>query len=78
MTSRPDTTVKNLILGREVDFPSTRYVWTHVKTGGRYRVISPCVIEDGAVPAVAYQLTDGSGPVWIRPLAEFMDGRFSA
>lgn len=69
------STSKRTLLGREVTFPESR-VWTHVKTGGRYAVLFPCVIENGLVPAVAYSKVDGDGLVWIRPISEFLDGRF--
>lgn len=68
-------TVKRIILGEEHDFPDTGRIWTHVRTDGRYLVLGECVIEKDAVPAVAYRDASG-GAIWIRPLAEFMDGRF--
>lgn len=49
-------------------------LWTHSK-GGEYRILGFGVIEQGAIPAVIYQsIKDGS--VWIRPCANFFDGRF--
>ena len=53
--------------------------YRHLKTGGKYRVLS----ENARIEAegmdgeyqVAYQsLKDGQ--VWVRPKAEFFDGRF--
>lgn len=69
------TTNKRTLLGREIDFPNTG-PWTHVKSGGRYVVLWPCIIENGLVPAVAYGRFDVDGPMWIRPVSEFLDGRF--
>lgn len=50
--------------------------WYHLKTGGIYKVLSSdAKIEATLERAVVYQSeTDNS--VWIRPHAEFMDGRF--
>ncbi len=69
-------TVKRTCLGREIDFPDTGRVWTHVKTGGRYVVMLECIIEATQEPAVAYTSETPGNPVWIRPVAEFLDGRF--
>jgi hypothetical protein len=58
-----------------------RYI--HRKTGHLYYVLGPVVLEAGVIPAVAYGLDDpGTGrsvdpTVWVRPLAEFIDGRFT-
>jgi len=68
--------MKRTILGKEYDYPPEG-VLTHVKTGGKYVALCPAVIEADAVPAVAYTKLGGDGTVWIRPLAEFMDGRFT-
>ena len=46
--------------------------WVHHK-GGQYQVIAVGYIEADLTPAVIY--TDG-GLVWVRPAAEFLDGRF--
>lgn len=50
-------------------------VWVHKKTGGLYRVINHVRIEADNTPAVAYMAV-GGGPIWVRPLSEFNDGRF--
>lgn len=47
--------------------------WEHRK-GGRYTVVAVGVIEATLTPAVVYR--SGNGNVWVRPLAEFLDGRF--
>ena len=67
---------KRFINGKEVDFPSTDRLWRHIKTDGIYAVLCPAVIEAGAVPAVAYAIANGNGTVWVRPVTEFLDGRF--
>lgn len=67
---------KRTINGVEVDFPSISNLWRHIKTGGVYVVMCPAVIETDAVPAVAYAIANGDGTVWVRPVTEFLDGRF--
>ncbi len=65
--------------------PETGSLWRHRK-GGLYLVVHGCLIEATLTPAVAYQhvtyacdfpfhLESVSVP-WIRPLDEFLDGRF--
>lgn len=51
-------------------------IWQHVKTGGLYRIEDQrALIEADLTPAVAYRsLFDGQ--LWVRPAAEFFDGRF--
>ena len=64
------------MLGREVDFPDGG-IWLHVKSGTQYVVMHPVMIENGLVPAVAYAKLGGdNGLVWVRPVTEFLDGRF--
>ena len=72
MTSR---THKRTLLGREIDFPNEGQ-WTHIKTGGRYVVLFPVMVENGLTPAVAYSKVGGDGLIWVRPITEFLDGRF--
>lgn len=45
------------------------------RKGGLYRVIQRGRIEADLTPAVIYD--DREGNVWVRPAAEFDDGRFS-
>ncbi len=48
----------------------------HKKTGGIYRVLfGNATIEADMTVAVVYQSEIG-GRVWVRPVAEFKDGRF--
>lgn len=51
-------------------------IWKHVRTGGLYEVlVADARIEATLEPVVVYKsMTDGV--VWVRPVAEFMDGRF--
>lgn len=57
--------------------------WRH-RSGGEYVVVQGCVIEATLTPAVLYVSADA--PVrppgyysesWVRPLDEFLDGRFT-
>ena len=67
---------KRFINGKEVDFPSTDRLWRHIKTDGIYAVLCPAVIEVDLTPAVLYSKSGGDGTVWVRPVTEFLDGRF--
>lgn len=49
-------------------------LWKHKKTGGLYTIVRAAKIEADLTPAIVYE--DRSGNVWVRPEAEFMDGRF--
>jgi len=52
--------------------PGTR--WRH-RTGGEYEVIGTAIQESNCSPVVMYR---GLGSItWIRPLYEFLDGRFT-
>lgn len=47
----------------------------HVKGGADYKVIGHALMENNLAPVVVYEgLKDGKK--WVRPLAEFCDGRF--
>lgn len=70
MTAR---THKRVFFDREYDFPDAG-AWVHVKTNKAYIVLFPVMIEATVSPGVAYAGRDGL--IWIRPLAEFLDGRF--
>lgn len=55
--------------------------WTHVKTGHDYMVLTLAWREEDRTPVVVYQryeLKKGflDAEVWVRPLPEFLDGRF--
>jgi hypothetical protein len=64
--------------------PEVGSVWRHRK-GGVYRVVSNAVREDDLVPVVVYKEEYPQGEffdrkltlIWVRPLAEFTDGRFT-
>jgi hypothetical protein len=51
-------------------------LWRHTKTGWNYRIVCLGLNEADQVPVVCYQATHGVGPVWVRPMDEFLDGRF--
>jgi len=55
--------------------PREGSLWVHQKTGGAYRVIGEGWIEATETEAIIYQ-AQPDGRVWIRPKAEFYDGRF--
>lgn len=52
-------------------------IWKHVKTNTLYTVIDVVVIESDLTLAVSYSKLKVSPPFnWVRPLDEFLDGRF--
>ncbi len=55
------------------DHPVPGSMWVHRK-GGVYRVVCAAIIEATLTAAVVYE---GNGKTWVRPLAEFTDGRFT-
>ncbi len=55
------------------DGPIPGSMWVHRK-GGVYHIICTAIIEATLTAAVVYE---GNGKRWVRPLAEFMDGRFT-
>ena len=50
--------------------------WWRDRDGGIYFVTGVCITEATPEPAVTY-LDRGRPVVWCRPLAEFLDGRFT-
>jgi hypothetical protein len=58
--------------------PALQSTWRH-RSGGLYVVVAHCVLEADLTPAVGYVAADaGAGAaLWVRPLAEFTDGRFT-
>lgn len=61
----------------------TGSVYVHAKTGKFYEIICPARLEADESVAIVYRAcrigqepVEQYGPVWVRPLAEFMDGRF--
>ncbi|SON57599.1 hypothetical protein HDIA_4058 [Hartmannibacter diazotrophicus] len=56
--------------------PPVGTIWLHKKSGGIYAVVGSCRIEATREAGVLYHATDGTGPVWCRSVAEFLDGRF--
>jgi len=59
----------------EALLPTVGSHWLHRKSGGTYYVLAVGKIEADLIPAVVYQSTYDD-KVWVRPLANFMDGRF--
>lgn len=55
--------------------PIINSIWIH-RSGGRYRVMHTAIIEETLVAAVVYQCCTSS-IIWVRPLSEFLDGRFT-
>lgn len=49
--------------------------WRHRK-GGLYTVLHHGFIEADETPCIVYR-PDGADAVWVRPTAEFLDGRFT-
>ncbi len=56
--------------------PSPGTKWVHEVSGGEYVVTGCAIIEVTLDPGVVYTSTH-SGITWVRPLAEFLDGRFT-
>lgn len=51
--------------------------YRHKKTGGVYQLSMFATIEATMTPAVVYTARNSGGvQSWVRPLAEFCDGRF--
>lgn len=58
---------------------SSKEVWCHVASGGLYEILHSANIEkegEQGAKQVVYRSMQ-SGAVWIRPAAEFYDGRFA-
>lgn len=49
--------------------------WFHLKSGGVYTVQDEATLEATMTPVVVYQ-SDEDHKLWVRPTAEFLDGRF--
>lgn len=59
--------------------PMIGWHYRHKKTGGVYKVIMFATIEATMQSAVIYEpVGHDLGRRWVRPLSEFMDGRFEA
>ena len=50
-------------------------IWIHLKTGKFYVVVCKAQLEKDQTPMIVYRSLS-TGRIWIRPEAEFMDGRF--
>ena len=62
-----------LIAGYRADFPVDT-MWLHDKSGGLYWVQAHALNETDLTPCIVYRSKD-TGTLWIRPAAEFADGR---
>ena len=52
-------------------------LWRHKKTGTIYRILTVGLLEKNLEPHVIYtEECDDECPLWIRPVSEFLDGRF--
>ncbi len=52
-------------------------LWKHVKTGREYRIVGVGILDaDPSRRMVCYQNAHGADVLWIRPVHEFIDGRF--
>lgn len=49
----------------------------HLKTGGFY-TLQTLAVNEADLAAVAVYTSDKTGVAWVRPAAEFFDGRFQA
>ena len=58
----------------ERDPPPARY--RHVKSGGVYEIVTLAQMESDGAEVVVYRPTNGEARTWVRPRAEFFDGRF--
>lgn len=53
--------------------------YRHKRTGGIYQIVMFATIESTMTPAVVYGARKSDVPeMWVRPLAEFCDGRFES
>lgn len=51
-------------------------IWQHIKTGGLYRLETDVAIIEADLGQAAIYRSLWDGRVWVRPVAEFFDGRF--
>jgi len=57
------------------EYPEIGSRWRHIKRGTTYVVKGTGIIEATLTVAVIYT-ADADGTTWVRPVAEFCDGRF--
>ena len=64
------------------ELPTINSKWKHASSGGVYTVLSCAMIEATLQPGVVYEGGHGYAhdgriwSTWVRPVSEFMDGRF--
>ena len=66
---------KAKLVEARVDLP-VGHEFLHVKTLGRYRIVSHSIRESDLEVMVQYVNTDDRTTTWDRPYSEFIDGRF--
>jgi len=54
-----------------------KQVWLHVKSQQYYEIIGYGLLESTLEPIVIYRRRGTDAPLWVRPVAEFFDGRFT-
>lgn len=67
---------KQIAFSEAVERAPAGSFWRHMKGGGTYKVLAHGFIEATVTPAIVYRSTGTAVTVWIRPAAEFLDGRF--
>lgn len=63
----------------KVHTPAPGDFWQHVKRGSLYEVVGLAMGQGEGIEMVhlvVYREYASDGCLWVRPLAEFMDGRF--
>lgn len=71
----PEPAKSDMQPGEFASLPPCGTRWRHRKRGTTYLVLLSGKIEATLEPAVIYQ-ADADATIWIRPAAEFLDGRF--
>lgn len=67
--------LRRLFRPQAVDQPDTWTATHRHRKGGLYRLLKQGVYEPDRSPVAIYD--DADGTVWVRPLSEFQDGRFT-
>ncbi len=68
--------LRNLFRPKSVAHPAAWQATHRHRKGGRYRVLHTGIYEPDRSDVVIYD--DAEGTIWVRPLAEFNDGRFTS
>ena len=62
--------------GRGRNLLSPYYLFRHKKSGGIYKLLHTGKLEWTLQKVVIYTKASGGDTVWVRPLTEWLDGRF--